>query len=321
MEIIELHHPYNPDSLPKKAIVLALGFFDGVHKAHQKVIQKGRELATKKGLKLAVMTFNHHPSIVFQKVDPSEMRYLTTFPQKCRIMDSLGVDFLYVVEFTSSLASLTPQQFVDQYIVGLHAQVVVAGFDYTYGPKETANMQKLPDYARDRFEIVEIDKQLEGEIKIGSTEIRQFMALGNMKKVTHYLGYVYELSGVVVHGDKRGRLLGFPTANIKVPFMSRLPRVGVYAVTIKVANQWYLGMAQIGYNISFEKERPLTIEVNILDFDEDIYGENVQVRWHHYLRDEIKFSGIKPLIAQLNNDREKTIEYFNQIDLKTLPTL
>ena len=311
MEIIEIHHPYAPDEIPSDHVVLALGFFDGVHRAHQKVINRGREEANKRGLKLAAMTFNHHPSIVFQKINPHEMRYLTTLEQKIEHMEALGVDYLYVVEFTSHFASLKPQAFVDQYMVGLNAEVVVAGFDYTYGPKDLATMAALPEYCQDRFEIIAVEKQMESELKIGSTEIRQFMALGDMENAARYLGYVYELSGIVVHGDKRGRLLGFPTANIKVSYMSRLPRKGVYAVKIRVADKWFLGMAQIGYNISFEQDRDLTIEVNILDFDQDIYGEQVDVQWYSYLSDEIKFDGIDGLIAQLEQDRADTREYFN----------
>lgn len=310
MEVINIHHPYKESQIPKEDAVLVLGFFDGVHRGHQKVIETAKKEANKRGAKLALMTFNHHPSVVFQKVDHKTMKYITTIEQKITRMEEEGIDILYVVEFTSAFAGLKPQEFVDEYIVGLNAVVAVAGFDYTYGKKEIAGMSHLPEYAKGRFDIIEVPEQTQGEEKISSTNIRKMMAEGNMEGANDFLGYTYQLSGMVVHGDKRGRLLGFPTANIKIPQKSLLPAVGVYAVKINVANQWYMGMAQIGYNITFEKDRPMTIEVNILDFDEDIYGEQVSVEWCHFLRKEMKFDGMEGLIEQLKQDEEDTREYF-----------
>lgn len=312
MKVIEIHHPYQREQIPFEDVVLVLGFFDGVHSGHQEVIRQGKKMATEKGLKLAVMTFNHHPSIVFQKINPEQMKYLTTIEQKERRMANLGVDYLYIIEFTSSFASLAPQDFVDQYMIQLNAKVVVAGFDYTYGPEETANMTVLPEYIKGRAEIVTVAKQTAGSEKISSTAIREAMATGDMEKVAGYLGYVYEIEGTVVHGDARGRTLGFPTANIKVDLAARLPRKGVYAVRIKVADTWYRGMAQIGRNITFEPGRDITVEVNILDFKQDIYGERVSVEWCHYLRDEVKFTGVDGLIAQLKQDQLDTEDYFKQ---------
>lgn len=312
MKVIEIHHPYKLEQIPQEEVVLVLGFFDGVHCGHQEVIRQGKAEAEKRGLKLAVMTFNQHPSIVFQKIQPESMKYLTTIEQKERRMAALGVDYLYIVEFTSAFASLSPQDFVDQYIVGLHSQVAVAGFDYTYGPRDIATMENLPNYTQGRVDIVTVAKQTTDNKKISSSEIRQLMEAGEMEEVTKYLGYVYEIEGTVVHGDARGRTLGFPTANIKVPSAVRLPRKGVYAVKIKVAKTWYVGMAQIGRNITFEPGRDVTVEVNILDFNQDIYGEQVAVEWYHYLRDEVKFTGVEGLIEQLRQDQRDTEDYFKE---------
>lgn len=311
MQIINIHHPYDPCDLPKDDVVLALGFFDGVHRGHQEVIRTAKTIANEKGLKLAVMTFNHHPAVVFQKVNYKKMKYITTIEQKEEKMRQLGVDYLYIIEFTSSFASLSPQDFVDEYMVGLHAKVVVAGFDYTYGKKDIANMSILPTYAKGRFEVVEVEKLSEHDEKVSSTAIRECMKIGDMYAAKKLLGYAYETTGIVVHGDKRGRLLGYPTANIKVPTYSLLPTGGVYVVKIKVANKWYMGMAQIGYNITFESNRPMTIEVNILDFSDDIYGEQVSVEWLHFLRGEQKFDNVDGLIAQLKQDEQNTRDYFD----------
>ena len=310
MEIIKLHHTYTKNQIPTEEVVLALGFFDGVHKGHQEVISRAKQLAAKKKYKLAVMTFNQHPSIVFKKIASEDMQYLSTVEKKEAMMAKLGVDILYEVDFTSAFAALKPQSFVDQYIVGLHAKVVVAGFDYTYVKKEVASMKHLPDYAHNRFEIVIVEKQTSEESKISSTRIRHCLDNGKIEEANDLLGYIYETTGRVVHGDARGRLLGFPTANIEVTRAVRLPRVGVYAVQILVGKQWHLGMASIGHNITFEANRPLTVEVYILDFEQDIYGEKVTVLWHHYLRDELKFDDLTGLIAQLEQDEVDTRDYF-----------
>lgn len=310
MKVVNIHHPYQANQIPTDNVVLALGFFDGVHLGHQEVIATAKKIANEKNLKLALMTFNQHPSIVFQKIDPDQMKYLSTIKRKEELMEDQGVDILYVIEFTSAFASLSPIEFVNQYMVDLHAQVVVAGFDYTYGPKDVANMEQLPRFADNRFEVVTVAKQESDDEKISSTRIRKELADGNMEVANELLGYAYEIPGRVVHGDARGRLLGFPTANIEVDAGVRLPRVGVYAVKIKVGNQWHLGMASIGYNVTFGDNRDMTVEVYILDFKEDIYGERVAVSWHHYLREELKFDSVVDLIAQLKQDELDTAAYF-----------
>lgn len=312
MQTIEIRHPYDKNKMPTEPVVLVLGFFDGVHKGHQKVIETGRKIAEEKGLKLALMTFNHHPSIVFKKEPVEKMRYLTSLEQKTALMASLAVDYLYVIEFTSDFAGLKPQDFVDQYIVGLHAKVVVAGFDYTYGPREIADMACLPDYGRNRFEIVTVPKEtLKGE-KVSSTRIREALDTGNLKEVRELLGYTYSIDGTVVHGDARGRTLGYPTANVKIKSTTRLPKEGVYITEIKIGNQWYPSMGSIGRNDTFEKNRPVTVEVNILDFNQNIYGEQVSVRWLDYLRGQVAFDGVESLIAQLKQDEQDTRDYFKE---------
>lgn len=312
MEIIKIHHPYQASEIPTGDVVLVLGFFDGVHKGHQKVILAGKQAAEEQGLKLAVMTFNQHPTIVFQKLDPEKMQYLTSLPQKEAIMERLGVDVLYEIEFTSSFASLSPEDFVDQYVVGLHAKTAVAGFDYTYGPKDSANMEQLPMYAQERFSIIQVPKESEDGEKISSTRIRELLDEGDMDEANRLLGYIYEIEGTVVHGDARGRTLGFPTANIKFKSTVRLPMEGVYVSELKVGDKWYPAMGSIGHNDTFGEGRQLTVEVFILDFNEDIYGEQVAVRWNHLIRGQVKFDGAEGLIKQLKQDEASTRAYFEQ---------
>lgn len=310
MEIIKLRHPYEKSQIPSADVVLALGFFDGVHRGHQEVINRAKKIALKKKCKLAVMTFNQHPSIVFKKIAAEDMLYLSTIEKKEAIMDQLGVDILYEVEFTSSFASLSPQSFVDLYIVNLNTIVAVAGFDYTYGKKEIASMEHLPKYAKKRFEIIVIEEQTTNHAKISSTRIRKALDSGNVEEANRLLGYTYESTGRIIHGDARGRLLGFPTANVAVSKDIRLPAVGVYVVEILVGKMRYQGMASIGHNITFEAKRPLTVEVYILDFNQDIYGEKVTVFWLDYLRNEWKFDSVEALIDQLKKDEANTKSFF-----------
>lgn len=316
MKIIKIRHPYKKEQIPDEDVVLVLGFFDGVHRGHQKVIREGRKIADVEGLKLALMTFNQHPSIVFQKLKPENMKYLTSLEQKERIMETLGVDYLYEIEFTSAFASVPPQQFVDDYIAGLHGKYAVSGFDYTYGPRDIADVSHLSQYAKDRFAIVTVPKEeIEGK-KVSSTRIREMLDNGSMEEVNKMLGYIYEIDGIVMHGDARGRTLGFPTANIKYKSSVRLPMEGVYACEMKIEGKWYQAMGSIGHDKTFGEDRGLTVEINILDFDQDIYGEQVSVRWNHLLRGQVTFDGAEALIAQLKQDALDTTDYF--VKQKTL---
>ncbi|GCF92763.1 riboflavin biosynthesis protein [Enterococcus florum] len=312
MEIIKLHHPYHPSEIPAEEVVMVLGFFDGVHKGHQEVIQTGKRIAQKRELKLAVMTFNQHPAVVFQKVDQHPIHYLSNLNQKERLMEQLGVDYLYEVAFTSAFAAQSPQEFVDRYIVDLHGKVAVSGFDYTYGKGAEADVAHLPIYAKERFDVVTVPKQIDHDEKISSSRIRRLLNEGNMEEANHLLGYIYETNGIVIHGDARGRELGYPTANIQIENDMTLPKMGVYANKVLVNGEWYIGMGSIGRNDTFEPNRKITVEINLLDFDQNIYGEEVNVRWYSLLRDQVKFESAEKLIEQLKIDENNTRDYFLQ---------
>ncbi|MCD2257380.1 riboflavin biosynthesis protein RibF [Agrilactobacillus fermenti] len=310
MQIVHLHHPYDTTKIINQSIVLALGFFDGVHRGHQAVIKRGKEIAETQNLPLAVMTFNQHPAIVFEQVGPQGIQYLSPLKRKAELMAQLGVDIFYIVDFTSNFANLSPQAFVDQYIIGLHAKFVVAGFDYTFGKQAVANMTTMPKFSHHQFEIETVSEEDDADLKISSTRIRKLLSAGAIDEANHLLGYTYETQGLVVHGLARGRTLGYPTANVITSQAQQIPGIGIYSVQINVNNHWYEAMASVGYNITFDETKTLTLEVNIFDFDEFIYGEQVKIRWYHYLRGEIKFSGAEALVAQLDQDKIATQKYF-----------
>ena len=307
MKTIKIKHPYNKDEIVNEDIVLILGYFDGVHLAHQKVIKEGVRIGREKNLKVALMTFNRHPSIVYRKLNAGQYANLTQPNQKAKLIESLGVDILYEVFFNSEFGNMPPQEFVDRYIVDWHAKVVVAGFDYTYGRADIASMAQLSDYAKGRFDIVQVGEAKEAGETISSTLIRQYIKNGEIDKANAMLGYSYETLGFVIHGDARGRELGYPTANIYSHPYTYLPGVGIYAVWFIVKGKRYMGMASIGYNVTFKNQSELSVEVNILDFNEEIYGDDVQIEWVAYLRGEVQFDGAEELIHQLQKDEEATL--------------
>lgn len=311
MKVIYLTEPYDPKEIDDEAISLAMGFFDGVHLGHQKVILKAKQKANEKKIKLAVMTFDKHPSVQFQKKPERSIKYLTSMEKKISLMEGLGVDIFYILTLNNDLASLTPQDFVTKYMIDLHAQVVVAGFDYTYGKKDIANMDTLSKYAHQQFEVVTVPELVSEDQKISSTRIRAAIDKGQINDVNRLLGYEYQTIGEVVHGEARGRELGFPTLNLEFNEHIRIPGPGIYVTRVQVSGVWYRGMASIGYNVTFGQDRELTVEINLFDFNEMIYGQQVTVEWLSYLRSEIKFDGIDGLISQLNQDKKMTNVYFN----------
>lgn len=306
MEIIKLKHPYKREEIVDEDIVLILGYFDGVHLGHQRVINEGIRIAKERNLKAALMTFNRHPRIVYNKIPNGVYTNLTQPEQKANILNNLGIDILYEVFFNSEFGNLTPEEFVEQYIVNWNAKVIIAGYDYTYGKPEIASMEHLPHYAKDRFEIIKVDVEKLDDDTISSTNIRKFIQAGEIEKANRMLGYNYETLGFVIHGDARGRELGFPTANIYPHPYTLIPKIGVYAVWITVKGQRHMGMASIGYNVTFKDSLDLSIEVNILDFKDEIYGDDVKIEWVAYLRGEEKFENVEGLIHQLEIDEENT---------------
>ncbi|WP_243523848.1 bifunctional riboflavin kinase/FAD synthetase [Bacillus pseudomycoides] len=310
MKIIHLTHPHKQNKIELPPTVMALGFFDGIHLGHQRVIRTAKKIADERGCKSAVITFHPHPSVVLGKKE-AHVEYITPLCIKGKVIADLGIDMLYVVKFDESFAGLLPQQFVDEYIIGLNVKHVVAGFDYSYGRLGKGTMETLPFHARGEFTQTVIEKVEFQEEKVSSTALRKLIRNGEMEQIPSILGRAYTVEGMVVHGDKRGRQIGFPTANVALSEEYLLPPVGVYAVRLKVHDEWYDGVCNIGYKPTFkEDERQLSIEVHLFHFNEDIYDQIVAVEWHMRIREEKKFNGIEELVAQIAKDKITAQEYF-----------
>lgn len=315
MEIVKMKHPQRGLSLPEMAI--ALGFFDGVHRGHQKVIGMAKEKADQLGVKSGVMTFYPHPKEVLRPETADEVKYLSAIDDKAELISYTGVDYLIIVEFDPQFADLSPQQFVDQYLIGQNIVHVVAGFDYTYGRLGKGTMETLPFHSRGMLTQTVVDKVASPTEKISSTSIRKALVHGDMGTVNAYLGRKYSLSGYVEHGEKRGRTIGFPTANLSVDEKTLTPAPGVYAVRVKLEGESgeYEGICNIGFKPTFHEERPKSpvLEIHLFNFSETIYDRKITVRFYDFIRGEVKFSGVDELVAQIESDVDQVKTFFKDL--------
>jgi riboflavin kinase/FMN adenylyltransferase len=292
-----------PDGLSARPSVMALGNFDGIHIGHQQLILRAKELAAVTGVPASVLTFDPHPRQVLGRGNYNEL--LTPFPEKMQVLESMGVAVTYVVNFTMPFASLTAEDFVCRFLAKLAPHTVVVGFDYAFGRGGKADASQLKRLA----EQVGIDVEIVGAVnrygeKVSSTLIREKLSYGDVRLVCELLGRPYAVNGQVVHGEKRGRLLGFPTANIELSAPFAIPKNGVYLVRVHVpaAGQWYAGVMNVGTKPTFHDAAHRSLEAHLFHFAGDLYGQQVRVELLDYLREERKFFSIDELIAQIRAD-------------------
>lgn len=311
MQTIELTHPHAFHAADIPETVAAIGFFDGIHKGHQTVIKHAVKEARERHMESAVITFHPHPSVVFS-ANVQQVEYITPLPEKKRFLESLLVDRLYIITFNKQLSLLEPQTFIDHYIIGLHIKHVVAGFDFTYGPKDKANMETIEKHTRGLFTYTTVEKVESNGGKVSSTAIRKCLREGEIKEANQLLGRPFTVSGEVSKGDQRGRELGYPTANIAVRSDALLPREGVYAVKVPYNGKVYNGMVNLGTNPTFTPtSQALSLEVHLLDFKQNIYGSFLTIEWYQHIRPEEEFLDAKSLIDQMKQDEEVIRSYFS----------
>lgn len=315
MDIFKLQHPSNFLGQSECHYSLAIGFFDGLHKGHFEVINQANKIAKEKGLRLAVMTFDPHPSHLFGD-GKNKVGYITAFEEKSRLLKLMGVDTLFVVKFDHPLSSLTPAEFVEQFIKKIGVKHVTAGFDFTFGRKGAGTMDDMTMLSDGEYGTTVVGKVLDNADKISSTRIRELLSNGDVKDAAHLLGRNFRTIGTVVHGEKKGRELGFPTANVLPIVDSLLPANGVYAVRFSFEGETYDGVCNVGLKPTFNNPNikiPL-VEVYVLDFNGDLYGKKVTVDWIAHIRNEKKFKSLDELKKQIAKDKASAYEILHTMD-------
>ncbi len=283
-----------------KDSVLVLGYFDGLHRGHKALFDKAKEIAKRDNLALTVLTFNESPRLALSRFTSDLLLSLTSPEKRYEKFAEYGVDYLYLIDFTSTFSKLSAKNFLENYIKQLRAKTIVVGFDYKFGHDRKDAIDLAQQFNGDVVVVPEV--QDNGE-KISSTRIRQLIFDGNIKEVNRLLGYNFSTRGIVVHGDARGRTIGFPTANLAPIDNVFLPGDGVYVSDVIVNGKSYRAMTSVGKNVTFGGTE-LRLEANIFDFKDEIYGETVEIIWLDKIRDMVKFAGADELIEQLKSDKE-----------------
>jgi len=296
------------DYTSHRPLALSLGMFDGVHIGHKSIIDELKKTGQEKDLETAILTFWPHPRFVF---NPDEdLKLLNTLDEKTVLMEKYGIQNLFLKEFDAGFRNLTGEEFVRQILVdALHVKYLIIGYDHSFGKNKSGNFELLQKLSGELgFEVEQMEAINIHENNISSTKIRKALLTGNIREANEMLGYSYSVSGTVVHGKKIGRTIGYPTANIETDSIKLLPKKGAYIVEVFVQGKHYKGMLSVGTNPTVNGEK-LTVEVYILDFEGDIYGKDITVRFRDFLHDEIKFEGMDKLIERLDEDKRLTEEF------------
>ncbi len=280
--------------------VLTLGNFDGVHLGHQKIFNAVKEEARKIDGEAIIFTFDPHPLQVLapQRCPP----FITPFKKKLMLVEMLGIDVIIVAIFDLGIANITPEAFVKQILVDkIGPKKILVGYNYYFGKDRKGNVEMLIHLGKKfGFEVKVIGALKVNDTPVSSSKIRELIQDGQMGQAAQLLGRNYRLMGKVIWGSGRGKDLGVPTANLEI-LNGLYPKTGVYAVEVIIGNKTYLGVADVGYNPTFGKN-PLSVEVHILDFSRDIYGEEIQLVFYERIRDEKAFKSPDSLIRQMRKD-------------------
>lgn len=298
------------------ATVIALGTFDGLHLGHTDVINTARDYAERSGLKLAVFTFSNHP-LALIRPDLVPVRIISA-EEKIKLLESFGVDYLINIPFTEDFAALSPDEFLDR-LACFNYHCLVVGENFTYGFLGSGKTETLERSGRKNgFDvIVRPLVKMNGNV-VSSTGIRNLIQAGHIEYANRMLGRAYAITGTIVHGEQRGRKLGFPTANIELLHGEMaVPAPGVYAVTASIEGSIYEGMGNIGNNPTFNDVEHARLEVNLFNCSGDLYGKTMSVQFHKYIRAEKKFSGVEELCRQIEEDKKAIKTYF--LNKKQLP--
>ena len=300
------------DFHPLPYAVVTSGTFDGVHVGHQKILMRLKETASAHGGENVLITYWPHPRTILRPDEPA-IRLLTTFEEKAQLLKEQGIHHLLRIPFTQKFANIQSIDFIQEILVKrIGTRKLVIGYDHRFGRNREGSFELLKQNATDYgFEVEEIPPQEVDHVAVSSSKIRKALEEGDLTTANHLLARPYSLTGRVVRGDKLGRMLGFPTANLDTESANKLvPREGIYAVRVLFYERVYGGMLYIGTRPTVDEKRQV-IEVNIFDFQQEIYGELLTVQFLHLIRQDIKFSDLEALKSQLVLDQAAALRCLN----------
>ena len=325
---MKIYHNLSEFSRLDNAIV-TIGTFDGVHYGHQKIIGQLVEKAKDTHGESVILTFFPHPRMI---IDPEnqDLKMINTIREKAEMLEQLGVDHLIITPFTRDFSNQRPEDYIKHTLVEtIGTKHIIIGYDHRFGKDRTGNLIDLKNAGKHYgFTVEEIMEQDIHDVAVSSTKIRQALLEGDVSLASDYLGYPFSIFGSVIKGDKIGRTIGFPTANIFVEETYKLiPGDGIYAVTVEIGSilssgdseptqasdiKTYRGMAYIGQRPTING-MTRNIEVNIFDFNQEIYGQDIKMNFLKFLRHDVKFTGLEALTLQLQKDKTDTLDYFDTI--------
>ena len=281
----------------KNPVVACIGYFDGMHKGHQALVNATIEKAKELGVESGLITFDPDPWVTLRNA--KDVKHITPLQQRINIAVELGIKNIFILNFTKEMAALSPLDFI-KVLDSCNIKALICGFDYHYGQFGKGDIESLKRDAD--FEVVVIDAVIDNEGKISSTRITNLIEEGEVHKAEELLGYAYRVEGYVVHGNAKGRTIGYPTANVSVPSEYLEPKGGVYACFALIDGKKYKAMVNIGHNPTFNYTETMSLEAYILDFSGDLYDKRLKISFKYYLRPEKKFKYVGNLKMQLEQD-------------------
>lgn len=301
---------FNEFDLSPKAV--SLGNFDGVHKGHQKLMRENIKISKEKNLTPSVLLFKENTKNILN----GEREYLTSLEDKIEILKNLGIECFCLLEFSDKFKDLSPYEFIEEILYKkLNTKYVIVGDNYRFGKMAKGDIKTLKKYEEDfAYKTKVVDFELDDGKIINSTDIRQMVREGKIEKANKDLGHPFKMQGKVIKGAQRGRLLNFPTANLKPSFKYVTAKSGVYFTRVNIDRDFYYALTDIGTNPTFENKK-MKIETYIMDFSKDIYGKNISIEFLEYLRPDYKFNSPEELIAQMEKDKKtgrKLIEKYRK---------
>ncbi|MDB4195410.1 bifunctional riboflavin kinase/FAD synthetase [Flavobacteriales bacterium] len=298
------------DFKPEKKVFLTVGTFDGIHFGHQKIIDSLKSLANEEDGESVMLTFSPHPRLVLFP-ENNNLKLINTLDEKINRLESSGIDHLIIYPFTKDFSRISALEYVRDFLVKeIKVSTLIIGYDHQFGRNREGNFEYLKELSElYGFDVKEISAQDINDINVSSTKIRKAIELGDIPLANEYLGYTFPLIGKVIEGKKLGNTIGFPTANLLIEDKTKIiPKPGAYVVYVEVDGNRYKAMLNIGKNPTIDESEQEKIEVNLFDFDGNLYQKTIKVEFIERLRDEVKFDSLDALKNQLRLDKANSLK-------------